>query len=119
MAFGGYGVARVNGKVLFIPYTGTGEEVCIEIAKEKRRFSLGKLVRVIKPSPWRIDPPCPQFGVCGGCQWQHIEPSVHGEMKRKILIESLKHLGKLDPIPHIEVAPAPKPYGYLTLMRRC
>ncbi len=112
MAFGGYGVARVNGKVLFIPYTVTGEEVCIEIAKEKRRFSLGKLVRVIKPSPWRIDPPCPQFGVCGGCQWQHIEPSVHGEMKRKILIESLKHLGKLDPIPHIEVAPAPKPYGY-------
>jgi 23S rRNA (uracil1939-C5)-methyltransferase len=112
MAFGGYGVARVDGKVLFIPYTATGDEVWVEVTEEKKRYSIGKLVRMIKPSPWRIDPPCPYFGICGGCQWQHINPSIHGEMKETILIETLKRLGKVDPIPLVDVVPFPKPYGY-------
>lgn len=112
IAFGGYGVARADGKVLFVPYTVTGDEVLIEAALEKKRYSMGKLIRVVEPSLWRIDPVCPYFGRCGGCQWQHIDPSVHAEMKHKILIETLKRLGKLDPMPPVDVAPAPKPYGY-------
>ncbi|MBM4348189.1 MAG: 23S rRNA (uracil(1939)-C(5))-methyltransferase RlmD [Deltaproteobacteria bacterium] len=112
IAFGGYGVARVDGKVLFIPYTVTGDEVWIEVTEEKKRYSIGKVVRMIKPSPWRIDPPCPYFGICGGCQWQHIDPSIHGEMKQAILIETLKRLGKLDQMPLVDVVPFPKPYGY-------
>lgn len=112
MAFGGYGVARADGKVLFIPYTVTGDEVWIEITEEKKRYSMGKLVRIVESSPLRVEPPCPYFGVCGGCQWQHIDPSVHGEMKKAILIDILKRLGKLEEIPPMDVAPFPKPYGY-------
>jgi 23S rRNA (uracil1939-C5)-methyltransferase len=112
MAFGGYGVARVDGKVLFIPFTATGDEVWAEITEEKKRYSMGELVRIIKPSSLRIDPPCPYFRVCGGCQWQHIDPSAHAEIKHKILIEALKRLGKLDPMPPVDVVPSSKPYGY-------
>ena len=112
MAFGGYGVARAGGKVLFIPYSVTGDEVWIEITEERKRYSIGQLVRMVAPSPWRIDPPCPYFRRCGGCQWQHIHPSVHGEIKRTILIETLKRLGKLDEMPSVDLVPSAKPYGY-------
>jgi len=114
MAFGGQGVARVEGKVLFVPYTVTGDEVWIEITEEKKKHSIGKLVGISEPSSLRVDPPCPYFGECGGCQWQHINPSIHGEIKRTILIETLKRLGKLGQIPPVEVVPFLKPYGYRT-----
>jgi 23S rRNA (uracil1939-C5)-methyltransferase len=112
MAFGGYGVARVDGKVLFIPYAVTGDEVRIEVTGEKKRYSMGRVVGVVEPSPWRVPPPCPHFGVCGGCQWQHIDNSSQGEMKRAILCDLLKRLGSLDKIPPVDVVPSPKPYGY-------
>jgi 23S rRNA (uracil1939-C5)-methyltransferase len=73
---------------------------------------MGKLVRIVEPSPWRIDPLCPYFGLCGGCQWQHIDSSIHGEMKHAILIDILKRLGKLEIIPPIDMASFLKPYGY-------
>ncbi|MBM4339798.1 MAG: 23S rRNA (uracil(1939)-C(5))-methyltransferase RlmD [Deltaproteobacteria bacterium] len=114
MAFGGYGVARMDGKVLFVPYTVTGDEVWIEITEEKKRYSIGKLIRIAEPSSLRVDPTCPYFGKCGGCRWQHINPSIHGEIKRTILFETLKRLGKLDQIPPVDVVPFPKPYGYRT-----
>jgi 23S rRNA (uracil1939-C5)-methyltransferase len=85
MAFKGFGVARVHGKVIFIPYCVTGDEIWVEIAEEKKNYSMGKLKKIIKPSPWRVDPKCPYFGRCGGCQWQHIDASIQGELKKEIL----------------------------------
>ena len=90
MAFKGYGVARIDGKVLFIPYTVIGDEVWVEIVEEKRDYAIGRLNKILTPSPWRVNPPCPYFGSCGGCQWQHIDYSVHGELKKEILGEILK-----------------------------
>jgi len=112
MAFGGNGVARVEGKVVFIPYTISGEEAWIEIVEEKRSYSIGKLNRLIEPSPWRVESPCPYFSVCGGCQWQHINYSTHGELKKEILEEVLKRIGGLKEIPSITVSPSPDAYGY-------
>lgn len=112
VAFKGYGVARLNGKVVFIPYTVTGDEARIEMIEEKKNYSMGRLIQIVEPSPWRVIPPCPSFGSCGGCQWQHVDSSVHGELKKEILGEILKRLGGLKEIPFISVAPSPKPYGY-------
>jgi 23S rRNA (uracil1939-C5)-methyltransferase len=112
MAFGGNGVARVEGKVVFIPYTISGEEAWIEIVEEKRSYSIGKLNRLIDPSPWRVVSPCPYFGVCGGCQWQHINYSTHGELKEEILREVLERIGGMEKIPSITVLPSPDAYGY-------
>ncbi len=112
VAFKGYGVARIHGKVVFIPYTATGDKGWIEILEEKKNYSVGRLVQIVEPSPWRVNPPCPYFGSCGGCQWQHIDYSVHGELKKEILTESLKRLGKQKEIPLISVAPSPQSYDY-------
>jgi predicted RNA-binding protein with TRAM domain len=65
MAFKGYGVARVGGKIVFIPYSVTGDEAWVEIVEEKRDYSIGRLEKIIERSPWRADPQCPYFGECG------------------------------------------------------
>jgi len=114
VAFKGYGVARIHGKVAFIPYTVTGDQAWIEITEEKKRYSIGRLIQIINPSPWRVDPPCPYFGSCGGCQWQHIDYSVQGELKREILKDILKRLGGLRGDPPITVIPSPHSCGYRT-----
>ncbi len=112
MAFKGYGVARTDGKVVFVPHSVTGDKAWVEIIEEKKNYAIGRLTRLIEPSPWRVNPPCPYFGVCGGCQWQHIDYSIHGELKKEILKEVLVRLGGLKEIPPITVASSTDPYAY-------
>ena len=112
MAFKGYGVSRVNGKVVFVPHTLRGEEALVEITEEKKTYALGKVIRLLKPSPWRVDPRCPYFGQCGGCQWQHIDPTLQGEFKKEILLDILTRLGGLRHVPPITVIPSAQPYRY-------
>lgn len=114
MAFKGYGVAQIGGKVIFIPYAVTGDEGWVEIVQEKKNYSVGTLVEILRPSPWRIEPSCPHFGVCGGCQWQHIDYTQQGELKKEILKEILKRLGGLKEIPPITATLSPDSYDYRT-----
>jgi 23S rRNA (uracil1939-C5)-methyltransferase len=112
MAFKGYGVTRIDGKVLFVPYSVAEDKAWVEITETKKNYSIGKLSELIEPSGLRTNPPCPYFGVCGGCQWQHIDHSVHREFKKEIFTEILKRLGGLKEVPSIDVVPSPQPYGY-------
>src|SRR5258707_8263963 len=72
LAFGGEGVARLEDLVIFVPFVALNETVEAEITEIKKHFARAKLLRVIEPSPDRVTPPCPYFGDCGGCQYQHI-----------------------------------------------
>jgi len=112
MAFKGYGVARIHGKVVFVPYTVTGDRAWVEVIEDKKEYSMGRVAEIIEPSPRRVAPPCPYFGRCGGCQWQHIDYPIQVELKKEILAETLKRLGRLKEIPSIRVMPSPKPYDY-------
>jgi len=112
MAFKGHGVARVNGKVFFIPYSVIGDKAWIKMVEKKKNYSIGKLSQLIDPSPWRINPPCPFFGQCGGCQWLHINDSIQINLKEEILKEILKRIGGLKEIPPITVTPSLQTYGY-------
>ena len=112
VAFKGYGVTHLDGKVVFIPYTAPGDEGEVEIIEERKNYSIGRLKKILVPSPWRVEPQCPVFGQCGGCQWQHIDYSIHGKLKKEILAETLKRLGKLKEIPPVSVASSPQSYDY-------
>lgn len=112
VAFKGTGVARVQGKVVFVPFTMTGDEAWVEMVEEKKRYSMGKLIQITEPSPWRVTPLCLSFGTCGGCQWQHIDYSAQGRLKEEILKEGLMRLGGVKEIPPIRVFPSPKSYAY-------
>lgn len=112
VAFRGYGVARIKGKVVFIPYTVTGDQAWVEVFEEKKNYSMGRLIQMIKPSALRVDPPCPFFGKCGGCQWQHIDYLIQCKLKKEILEGILNRLGGLKETPSIRVIPSPQSFGY-------
>lgn len=91
----GNGIARIDGKVVFIQDVLPGEIVEIEIYKQKPKFDLAHIVKLISPSAKRVVPKCPNFGICGGCSMQHIEFHTQVEYKEQILVDSLKHIGKV------------------------
>lgn len=117
LAYGGSGVGRINGKVVFVPYTAPGDKARIEITSEKKGFSEGRLVELLSASPSRVAPPCKYFGLCGGCALQHISYPVQVEWKDQILRETLKRIGKTEPLQWSPPVPSPKEFAYRTRAR--
>ena len=111
LAFGGEGVARANGFVVFVPLVIPGEEVEIEITEVKRRFSRARLIRVIQASPDRVDPKCEYFGRCGGCQYQHLDYPQQLEVKHKQVADLLERIGGFPRDVVDPVTPCPRPYA--------
>ena len=112
IAFGGKGVAREQGKAVFIPYTIEGELVSAEIAREKRQFAEADLVEVKESSPNRVAPQCPYFGRCGGCAYQHIDYEHQLAIKWRQLRDALQRIGKLKDVPMRPIVPSPRQYAY-------
>jgi 23S rRNA (uracil1939-C5)-methyltransferase len=100
----GRGVAKLpDGKVLFVKGALPQEEVSVKITQNKKSFAQGDMSDLHVSSPMRTMPPCPVFGVCGGCQLQHLKPNEHGSLKKKWLFETLTRVGKW-PQSSLEVA---------------
>jgi tRNA/tmRNA/rRNA uracil-C5-methylase (TrmA/RlmC/RlmD family) len=112
IAFGGEGVARVEDFVIFVPFVAVGEVVEAEITEMKKRFARAKLLRVVTPSPERVEPVCPHFSVCGGCQYQHLAYPAQLRLKHKQISDLLQRIGRFDPGLIAPVVPCPQPYGY-------
>ena len=112
VAHGGEGVARVDGKAHFVDGAMPGERVLGEVVKDGGAWARVELRRILEPSPQRIDPPCPHFGVCGGCQWQYADYPAQLAWKRSILAGQLAHLGKIADPPVPETVPVGPPFGY-------
>lgn len=91
----GRGVARVDGKVLFIGNALPAERVKYRILKDKKTYALAQAEKIDAPSPLRIDPKCRYFGVCGGCATQHIQPTAQVAFKQRILEDALTHIGSV------------------------
>jgi len=92
----GKGVARIDGKAVFVHGALPNETVSIEIYKKKPNFDLAKLVEVITPSANRVKPLCPNFGICGGCALQHLEFNAQMASKEKSLVDNLQHIGHVN-----------------------
>jgi tRNA/tmRNA/rRNA uracil-C5-methylase (TrmA/RlmC/RlmD family) len=112
IAFGGEGVARYHDFVVFVPFVLVGEEVEAELVEVKKRFARGKLLQILKSSPHRVQPLCPYFGDCGGCQYQHIDYPTQLEMKRKQVADLFQRVGGFSPEVVAPIVPNPQPYGY-------
>jgi 23S rRNA (uracil1939-C5)-methyltransferase len=112
IAFGGEGVARLNDFVVFVPFVALGEEVEVEITEVKKRFARAKLLRLVQASPDRVEPLCPYFGECGGCQYQHVRYPRQLEIKQKQIADLFRRIGGFSADVIAPLVPCPEPYGY-------
>src|SRR3990170_7860777 len=93
--YGSYVIAHDNG-IIFIKGAIPGETVEVSIQEKKKDYSIAKVINVIEPSFHRINPPCPVFGICGGCQLQFISYEKQVLMKEDILFDSMKRIGGIE-----------------------
>jgi tRNA/tmRNA/rRNA uracil-C5-methylase (TrmA/RlmC/RlmD family) len=112
IAFGGEGVARFQDLVVFVPFVACGEVVEAEVVEVHKRFARARLVQVLQPAAERVAPLCPYFGICGGCQYQHLSYDTQLQTKRKQISDLFQRLGGFRPEIVSPVIPCPQPYGY-------
>lgn len=92
----GRGVARVDGKVVFIDEALPGEALEFVYTASRRDYDEGKVVTLHSRSEHRVDPVCRHFGVCGGCSFQHVDDGEQIHFKERLLLDQFRHIGKLD-----------------------
>jgi 23S rRNA (uracil1939-C5)-methyltransferase len=95
-----------------VPFTIDGETVEARVVERRRRFQRAALVRPLKPSPHRVKPPCPYFGRCGGCAYQHMSYGHQLEVKRVQVAQALRRIGQLREVEVAPVVPSPQTFGY-------
>ena len=93
LAFGGNGVARLNGFVVFVRRGLPGDTVRARVTKVKRGFAEATALEVITPGPGRVVAPCPHFGACGGCRFQYYAYDRQVEAKEAQVRDALVRLG--------------------------
>ena len=96
----GKAIAHVDGMVLFVEFAVPGDVVDVKVFKKKKNYMEGYTIRTVTPSPHRLKPFCPHFGVCGGCRWQPLPYEMQLEAKRQQVYDQLVRIGHLD-VPEI------------------
>ena len=113
--YGGDCLGHVEGKAVFVPLTLPGESITAHITEEKRSFAKAELDTILVASPNRVQPNCPHFGACGGCQYQHADYSTQLALKQQILRETLTRANV--PIPAETGILAAEPWAYRNRIR--
>jgi 23S rRNA (uracil1939-C5)-methyltransferase len=93
----GRGVARVDGKAIFVDDALPGEVVQIVRVRRMRSYDEARLEKIVEPSPDRVTPPCAHYGMCGGCALQHVSSERQLALKQKQLLEELARIGHVEP----------------------
>ena len=107
----GRGVARIDGKTVFVSGALVDEQVRLRIRKRHRHFDEADLVEVITPSPHRVTPRCRHFGECGGCSLQHMDAAAQIHAKQRVLADNFARIGKVSPQHWLEPL-TDAPWGY-------
>ena len=112
MVYGGSALGHREGKAVFVTGGIAGEEVEAEILEEKTDYCLGRAIRVLKPSPDRVEPRCTAFGECGGCHWLHIDYPAQLRFKEHILAEQLRRIGGFEEPTILPIIGMDEPWHY-------
>jgi 23S rRNA (uracil1939-C5)-methyltransferase len=111
LVYGGDGLGHAEGNTLFVPFVMPGELVRAEVKTRKKRTVWAKPLEIVEPAAGRVKAPCPHFGICGGCNYQHIDFAEQTRLKIGILRETLSRLGGISWAGEIAAHTA-EPYGY-------
>ncbi len=92
----GKSLGRWNDLVTFIPYGAPGDIADVKITRKKHNFAEGTIVKMVTPSPLRVEPVCEHFGLCGGCKWQHLPYDYQLKCKQQQVVDALQRIGKVE-----------------------
>ena len=114
---GGWGLARQEAEVVLVRGAIPGEKAAVALGKAHKGYREGTVQEVLNASPDRVEAPCPVYGICGGCQLQHLRYEVQLHEKGEMLRETLLRIGKLQLDNIRPVIPSPEPFGYRSTIR--
>lgn len=109
---GGLGLAHAEGMTVFVYLAAPGDLVRVEVERTRGKVAFASIQEIIKPSPVRVEPPCPYFGRCGGCDFQQLGYETQLQTKVEIIRDCLHRLGGFDPVPDFEIQPSPNEWHY-------
>jgi len=115
LAYGGDAIAHLeDGRTAFVSGAVPGDTVEAEVYDERERFVRARTLEVLSPSPDRVEPPCPYFGLCGGCSWQHVAYDAQLIAKRSAVVDALSRIGHIPDADALvaETVASPDEYGY-------
>jgi 23S rRNA (uracil1939-C5)-methyltransferase len=116
IAFGGKGLAKVDGFAVFVDQAVPLDLVTVRIIKKKKNYAEARIISLIEPSPFRINPPCIYSGFCGGCKWQFLRYDKQLEYKRQHVIDALEHIALIKGVPVHPAIPSNLIFGYRNKM---
>src|SRR5688572_13786439 len=109
---GGVGLAHAEGLTLFVSLAAPGDVVRIVIERVQGKVGFASVVEVIEPSPVRVEPPCPYFGLCGGCDFQQLTYEAQLAAKIEIIRDCLRRIARIESPLDIQVHASPKQWQY-------
>ena len=109
---GGVGLAHAEGKTVLVSLAAPGDELRVQVDREQGNVLFASVVEVLTPSPVRVEPPCPYFGRCGGCDFQQLTYEAQLAAKADIISDCLQRIAGLEDVPAITVHPSPKNWRY-------
>ncbi len=117
LAYGGEGIGRIHDKVVFVPLSAPGDRVAVSVSETKKNYLRGTIEYFETRSQVRTVPLCDHYGVCGGCQWQHLNYDFQLETKRHILQTTIEKIGGITEFELLPTIPSPSIYGYRSRAR--
>lgn len=109
---GGLGLAHAEGKTVLVSLAAPGDRLRVRIDRVKGNVSFASIEEIIESSPHRVEPPCPYFGHCGGCDFQQLTYQAQLEAKVEIIRDCLRRLGGIENVPDFQITPAPNSWHY-------
>jgi len=109
---GGMGLAHANGKTVFVSLAAPGDRVRVRVEREQGNVLFAVIEEILAPSPLRIEPACPYFGRCGGCDFQQLTYEAQLAAKAEIIRDCLHRIARLEDVPEIVVTPSPNNWRY-------
>ncbi len=117
LAYGPYGIGRIENQVIMVPATVPGDKISARVTDSKGHYSFAEKVRLLEPSPLRQTPPCPYVNDCGGCPWQQVQYEAQLKAKEQSVADALRRIGKLNGFELRPIIASPREYHYRRRIR--
>ncbi|HYY96260.1 MAG TPA: class I SAM-dependent RNA methyltransferase [Pyrinomonadaceae bacterium] len=109
---GGVGLAHARGQTIFVALAAPGDRARVRVESVRARLAFASITEILQPSPARVEPPCPYFGRCGGCDFQQLSYEAQLSAKVEIIRDCLRRVAHTEPPAEIEVVPSPEVWRY-------